>query len=135
MSAQLTAVFRQVPEGFIGWVEEIPGANVQEATLAEARESLAEAVDLVLAANRELAQAALGGATDVIREPFRSNRRREAARSDPASRSPRGTAASEGRSTPVRQSGGRTYDDRAAARRDQRSSGAQDLPRSGGSGP
>ena len=71
MSAQLTAVFRQVPEGFIGWVEEIPGANVQEATLAEARESLAEAVDLVLAANRELAQAALGGATDVIREPFR----------------------------------------------------------------
>lgn len=59
MSAQLTAVFRQVPQGFIGWVEEIPGANVQEATLAEARESLAEAVDLVLAANRELAQAVL----------------------------------------------------------------------------
>lgn len=71
MSAQLTAVFRQVPEGFIGWVEEIPGANVQEATLAEARESLAEAVNLVLAANRELAQAALGGDADVIREPFR----------------------------------------------------------------
>ena len=71
MSAQLTAVFREVPEGFIGWVEEIPGANVQEATLAEARESLAEAVELVLAANRELARAALGGASDVIREPFR----------------------------------------------------------------
>ena len=71
MSAQLTAVFRKVPEGFIGWVEEIPGAIVQEATLAEARESLAEAVQLVLAANREPAQAALGGAADVIREPLR----------------------------------------------------------------
>ena len=71
MSAQLTAVFRKVPEGFIGWVEEIPGANVQEASLAEARESLAEAVALVLAANRELARAALEGVGDVIREPFR----------------------------------------------------------------
>ncbi|MGD9508001.1 MAG: type II toxin-antitoxin system HicB family antitoxin [Geminicoccaceae bacterium] len=71
MTAQLTAVFREVQEGYIGWVEEIPGANVQEATLAEARESLAEAVELVLAGNRELARAALGGATDVIREPFR----------------------------------------------------------------
>lgn len=71
MSAQLTAVFREVPEGFIGWVEEIPGANVQEASLDEARASLAEAVELVLAANRELARAALGGASDVIREPFR----------------------------------------------------------------
>ena len=71
MSAQLTAVFREVPEGFIGWVEEIPGANVQEASLAEARASLAEAVALVLAANREMARAALEGASDVIREPFR----------------------------------------------------------------
>jgi len=71
MSALLTAVFREVPEGFIGWVEEIPGANVQEATLEEARESLAEAGQLVLAANRELAQAALDGVAEVIREPLR----------------------------------------------------------------
>ncbi len=71
MSAQLTAVFCKVPEGFIGWVEEIPGANVQEATLVEARESLAEAVRLVLAANRERARAALDGAADVIREALR----------------------------------------------------------------
>jgi predicted RNase H-like HicB family nuclease len=70
MSEQLTAVFRKVPEGYVGWVEEIPGANVQEATLDEARESLVEAVGLVLAANRELAQVALAGATDVIREPL-----------------------------------------------------------------
>jgi hypothetical protein len=55
MDLQLTAVFRKVPEGYIGWVEEIPGANVQEATLDEGRASLIEAVDLVLAANQELA--------------------------------------------------------------------------------
>lgn len=71
MTARLNAVFRKVPEGYIGWVEEIPGANVQAATLDEARESLAEAVELVLAANRELARAALDDATDVIREPLR----------------------------------------------------------------
>jgi predicted RNase H-like HicB family nuclease len=70
MLARLNAVFRKVPEGYIGWVEEIPGANVQEATLDEARESLAEAVEMVLAANRELARAALGDAADVIREPL-----------------------------------------------------------------
>lgn len=50
-----TAVFQKVPEGYIAFVEEIPGANTQGATLEEARENLAEAVALVLAANRELA--------------------------------------------------------------------------------
>ncbi len=71
MPVRLNAVSRKVPEGYIGWVEEIPGANVQEATLDEARESLAEAVELILAANRELARATLGDAADVIREPLR----------------------------------------------------------------
>lgn len=70
MSAGLNAVFRKVPEGCNGWVEEIPGTNVQEATLAEDFESLTEAVEIVLAANRELARAALSEATDVIREPL-----------------------------------------------------------------
>ncbi|MDF2772404.1 MAG: hypothetical protein K0S86_1898, partial [Geminicoccaceae bacterium] len=27
MQLQLTAVFRKVPEGYIGFVEELPGAN------------------------------------------------------------------------------------------------------------
>ena len=71
MTAQLTAVFRKVPEGYIGWVEEIPGANVQEASLEEARDSLAEAVQLVLEANRTLARVDLSDAADLIREPFR----------------------------------------------------------------
>ena len=50
-----TAFYQQVPEGYIGFVEELPGANTQEVTLEEARESLAEAVELVLEANRRLA--------------------------------------------------------------------------------
>jgi predicted RNase H-like HicB family nuclease len=67
---QLTAVFMQVAEGYIGFVEELPGANTQGDTLEEARENLREAVELVLEANRELAEKALAGQS-VIREPFR----------------------------------------------------------------
>lgn len=64
-----TAVFMPVPEGYIAFVEEIPGANSQGETLDEARENLREAVQLVLEANRELAEQALAG-HDVEREPF-----------------------------------------------------------------
>jgi predicted RNase H-like HicB family nuclease len=66
---QLTAVYMQVPEGYIAFVEELPGANTQGATLEEAKENLREAVALVLEANRELAEKALAGQT-VTREPF-----------------------------------------------------------------
>ena len=66
---EFTAVFQQVPEGYIGFVEELPGANTQGATLEEARENLAEAVELVLAANRALAEESIQGQT-VIRESF-----------------------------------------------------------------
>lgn len=65
----LTAVFQKVPEGYIGWVEELPGANTQGDTLEETRENLKEAVELVLEANRELAREATNGG-DVIREPL-----------------------------------------------------------------
>lgn len=52
MSITLTAVYRKVPEGYIGFVEELPGANTQGATIEEARENLKEAVDLVTEAKR-----------------------------------------------------------------------------------
>lgn len=57
---QLTAVFMKVPEGYIGFVEELPGANTQGATLGEARSNLQEAVALVMEANRELAEESPG---------------------------------------------------------------------------
>ena len=52
---KLTAVFEEVDEGYIGFTEELPGANTQGDTLEEARENLREAVELVLEANRTLA--------------------------------------------------------------------------------
>ena len=66
---QFTAVYRKVTEGYIAWVEELPGANTQGDTLEEARNNLQEAVMLVLEANRVLAEEEVAGA-DVIREPF-----------------------------------------------------------------
>lgn len=65
-----TAVFQKVPEGYIAFVEELPGANTQGETLEEARANLQEAVTLVLEANRTLAEEELQGAS-VIREPFK----------------------------------------------------------------
>lgn len=64
---RLTAVYMKVPEGYVAFVEELPGANTQGETLDEARANLEEAVALVLEANRELSEQALAGA-DVIRE-------------------------------------------------------------------
>ena len=64
---KLTAVFMKVPEGYIGFVEELPGANTQGETLEEARDNLREAVSMVLEANRTLAEQSLGG-VEVIRE-------------------------------------------------------------------
>lgn len=69
MNMNLTAVFLKVPEGYVGFVEELPGANTQGTTLEEARTNLAEAVALVLEANRVLAQESLQG-QKVIREPL-----------------------------------------------------------------
>ncbi len=66
---QLTAVFIQVPEGYIAFVEELPGANTQGTTIEEACENLQEAVAMVLEANRELAEKSLTGQT-VTKEPF-----------------------------------------------------------------
>ncbi len=67
MSLKLTKVFQKVPEGYIGSVEELPGANTQGDTLEEARANLDEAIVLVLEANRALAEERLQG-QDVIRE-------------------------------------------------------------------
>jgi predicted RNase H-like HicB family nuclease len=69
MTMKLTAVFMEVPEGYVAFIEELPGANTQGATLDEARKNLHEAVALVLDANRVMAEEALAGAA-VIRETF-----------------------------------------------------------------
>jgi predicted RNase H-like HicB family nuclease len=66
---KLTAVYLKVSEGYIGFVEELPGANTQGQTLEEAKLNLEEAITLVLQANRTLTEESLQG-QDVIREPI-----------------------------------------------------------------
>jgi len=62
-----TAVFERDGDWWIGYVEELPGANTQGRTLEEARENLKEAVALVIEANRELTRLEVVG-KDAIRE-------------------------------------------------------------------
>ena len=69
MSLTLTAVFQKVPDGYIAFVEELPGANTQGKSLEEARMNLREAVQMVLEANRAMTEEALGD-EQVIREPL-----------------------------------------------------------------
>lgn len=69
MKNTLTAIFEKVPEGYIGYVEELPGANAQGETLEEVKENLKEAIELVLEANRKLIEEELIG-KELIREPF-----------------------------------------------------------------
>jgi predicted RNase H-like HicB family nuclease len=53
---KFTAVFEQEGKWWIGFVEELPGANTQGKTLEEARENLKEAVRLIIQANRRLSR-------------------------------------------------------------------------------
>ena len=64
---KFTAIFEREGEWWIGYVEELPGANTQGRTLEEARENLKEAVELIIEANRELARRETEGKS-VIRE-------------------------------------------------------------------
>ncbi len=69
MHATLTAVYEQRGDWYIGYVEELPGANVQERTLEEARESLKEAVSLIIEANRAVRKEEQNG-HPTLREPI-----------------------------------------------------------------
>jgi len=64
---RFNAVYLKVPEGYVAFVEELPGTNTQGSTLDEARTNLEEAVNMVLEANRCLSEESLEGA-NVTRE-------------------------------------------------------------------
>ena len=67
MKIHFTGVFQKVEEGYIGFVEELTGANTQAPTLEEARRNLHEAIIMVFDANRLLSEEAIMG-REVIRE-------------------------------------------------------------------
>ena len=50
MTTTYTAIFAEDAGWIVGWVRELPGAIVQERTIEEARDSLKEAIQLVLEA-------------------------------------------------------------------------------------
>ena len=64
---KFTQVFKKVPEGYVGFVEELPGANTQGTTLDETRANLREAMELIMEANRVLAEEEIGS-DEVYRE-------------------------------------------------------------------
>lgn len=72
MENRFTGIFEKVGEWYIGYVEELPGANTQGKTLEETRENLREAVELILLSNREIAEKELSGKV-VIREEIAVN--------------------------------------------------------------
>ncbi|HEB78291.1 MAG TPA: type II toxin-antitoxin system HicB family antitoxin [Methylothermaceae bacterium] len=53
---QFTAIIKKEGDWWIGWVEEVPGANAQEKTREELIASLQEAVRDLLALRREEAR-------------------------------------------------------------------------------
>ena len=85
MTNPFSAVYRKVDDWWVAYVEELPGANTPGATLDGARENLRDAVSMVLAANRELAERDLAGA-EAVREPPRPHRPPEGPRVPPAPR-------------------------------------------------
>ena len=66
MHNQFTAVIEKDGDWYIGYCPEIPGANGQGKTKEECRESLAQAVSLILEDRRE--DALRGVPKDAIRE-------------------------------------------------------------------
>ena len=67
MESKFTAVFEKDGDLWLGYVEELPGANTQGKTLEEVRENLKEAVLMVMEANRQTTQQDSAG-KDVLRE-------------------------------------------------------------------
>ena len=67
MESNFTAVFEKDGDWWIGYVEELPGANSQGKSLEETRENLKEAIAMVIEANRELTKRETEG-KEVIKE-------------------------------------------------------------------
>ncbi len=69
MEESLTAVFEKIPYGYIGYIEELPGANTQGKTYEETKENLKEAIQLILESNRQLMEEEIVG-RKIMKEPF-----------------------------------------------------------------
>ena len=68
-----TAVYEKVPEGYIAWLEEIPGVLTQGRTKRETQENLKDAFKEFMLAQRMLARKETRGKS-VTRERFALSR-------------------------------------------------------------
>ncbi|EKD51884.1 MAG: hypothetical protein ACD_62C00168G0003 [uncultured bacterium] len=68
-SNQFTAVYEKQGKYYIGYVEEIPGANAQGKTLSEVKKNLKEAILLIIETNRIISLSGRQNSTS-IREPI-----------------------------------------------------------------
>ncbi len=68
MMREFTAVIEKRGKWYVAYVEEVPGVNTQGRTLAEVRRNLRDALEGILALNREMA--AKERACDARREPI-----------------------------------------------------------------
>ncbi len=65
MKQQFTAIYKKQGKWYLGWIEEILGANTQGKTLKETKDNLKEALSLILETNRVLNKSGKG---QIIRE-------------------------------------------------------------------
>ncbi|OIO64640.1 hypothetical protein AUJ30_02120 [Candidatus Wolfebacteria bacterium CG1_02_39_135] len=68
MKHQFTAVYKKSGKWYLGWIEEIPGANTQGKTLKETKENLKEALLLIIETNRLINKTEVG--KKALREPL-----------------------------------------------------------------
>ena len=54
MLREFTGIIEKHGKWYVGYVEELPGANTQGSTLKEVRANLKEAITLIIEANKEL---------------------------------------------------------------------------------
>lgn len=66
MANEFTGIFEKDGDWYIGYCPEVPGANGQGKTLDECRESLSEAIKLIL--EDRLEQGLAGVPADAVRE-------------------------------------------------------------------
>ena len=60
MNNQYTAVIKEVDDWWVGWIEEVPGVNCQEASKGALLESLKQVLTEAIEFNRQEARTAAG---------------------------------------------------------------------------
>ena len=65
---QFTAIYKKLGKWYVGWIEEIPGANTQGKTLKEVKENLKESLALILETNKIILKKELSKKGRVIQE-------------------------------------------------------------------